>query len=213
VLWDSYRHFNVPVTKEQFREAYVYGERFLAVNPLVEPKHHFLDVLRLKTELQLDYLSDNKILPKNDILTHYSISISNQCYTFVSDIISKEKPILKNLHANYPIVLVSNFYGNIQSVLADFGLTEFFDEIIESAVVGVRKPNPAIFAMGVEKLGLPPEEVVVIGDSYTKDIVPAATLGCCTIWLKGQGWGDDDPAATADRVITDFCELKAILKV
>jgi putative hydrolase of the HAD superfamily len=212
-LWDSYQHFKTPVTKEQFREAYVYVERHLAVNPLIKPYHNFLDVLKIKTKLQLDYLCDNNFLPENDILTDYSLSISNQCYTFASNIISTEKPILKNLHASYPVVLVSNFYGNIQAVLKDFGLIEYFDEIIESAVVGVRKPNPAIFRLGVEKLGLPSKDVVVIGDSYTKDIVPATTLGCRTIWLKGQGWGEDDPTATADRIITDFCELKPIFGI
>ncbi|MDR1809006.1 MAG: HAD family hydrolase [Prevotella sp.] len=213
VLWDAYQYHQAPVTKEQFREAYVQIERHLAVNYIIKPHHNFMDVLKIKTKLQLEYLADKKILPKNDILTDYSLSISNQCYTFASDIISKEKPILKSLHTSYPVVLVSNFYGNIQAALTDFGLREYFDEVIESAVVGIRKPNPAIFGLGVDKLGLAPENVVVIGDSYTKDIAPAATLGCRTIWLKGQGWGDDSPTATADRIITDFSELKTIFRI
>ena len=213
VLWESYQDQNVPVSKEQFREAYVYGERYLARNPVVKPWHNFLDLLRIKTKLQIDYLCNNNFLEQNNKSEEYCLAISNQCYTFVRNIISEEKPILKNLHKNYPMVLVSNFYGNIQAVLEDFGLTEYFDEIIESAVVGVRKPDPAIFGMGVEKLQLPASDVIVIGDSYTKDIVPATTTGCQTIWLKGPGWGDEDENATADIVITDFMELKSIFKI
>ena len=66
------------------------------------------------------------------------------------------------------MVLVSNFYGNVQAVLADFNLLQYFESIIESAVVGVRKPDPQIFRLGVDALGMKPEEVLVVGDSYKK---------------------------------------------
>ncbi len=47
-------------------------------------------------------------------------------------------PVLKELSEKYPLVLVSNFYGNVETVLKDFGIDTYFKEIIESAVVGVR---------------------------------------------------------------------------
>ena len=109
-----------------------------------------------------------------------------------------------------PLVLVSNFYGNIESVLHDFDLDGLFGSIVESAVVGVRKPNPAIFQIGVDRLGMQSEEVVVIGDSYDKDIVPATQIGCQTIWLKSIGWAPYRGDETADAVLADFQELKAI---
>ncbi|GAB6010944.1 HAD family hydrolase [Viscerimonas tarda] len=213
VLWEAYQDQKVLVTKEQFREAYVYGERYLARNPVVKPHHNFLDLLQIKTKLQLDYLYENKFLNQTDKTKDYWLAISNQCYTFVRNIISAEKSILGNLHENYPMVLVSNFYGNIQAVIEDFELAGYFDEIIESAVVGVRKPDPAIFGIGVDKLQLLASGVVVVGDSYPKDIVPATKLGCQTIWLKGPGWGDEEENATADAVISDFGELKTVFKI
>ena len=213
VLWDAYNDVNVPVTKEAFREAYVYGERYLATHPDVQPNHNFYDLLKIKTDLQIRYLLEQKLLEDNDKTAGYSLVISKQCYLFAKDIISKEKEILKALQDRYPMVLVSNFYGNVQAVLGDFGLLEFFDDIIESAVVGVRKPDPAIFGLGVDKLNLPASSIVVIGDSHAKDIVPASKNGCQTIWLKGPGWGDDDPDATADLIITDFMELATAFKI
>jgi len=108
----------------------------------------------------------------------------------------------------YPMVLVSNFYGNIAAVLQDFGLGHFFPIIIESAVVGIRKPDPQIFRLGVEALQMKAEEVVVIGDSYDKDIIPAKTAGCQTIWLKNTGWNEYTGTETADWVISDFAELR-----
>ncbi len=213
VLWESYQDRQVPVTKEQFREAYVYAERYLATNLVILPEDNFHVLLQKKTELQINYLIRKGFLTAGDKTKGYSLAISEQCYTFVRNLISKEIEILTALKKRYPAVLVSNFYGNVQSVLEDFDLLKYFDDIIESAVVGVRKPDPAIFGLGVEKLGLPGESVVVIGDSYAKDIVPASKNGCQTIWLKGLGWGDDDENATADLIITDFMELKEVFKL
>jgi len=213
VLWESYLHNEVPVTKEQFREAYIYAERYLATHPVIQPDDNFHDLLKKKVDLQIDYLIDNIFLHTGVKTAGYSLAISNQCYTFVRNKISEEKLILERLHKDYPIVLVSNFYGNISAVLNDFGLLSYFDEIIESAVVGIRKPDPAIFGLGVDKLGMPAGNVVVIGDSYTKDIVPARTNGCQTIWLKGPGWGDEEEGATADMIIYDFMELSSVFNL
>ena len=53
VLWDAYVAAAVPVSKEQFREAYVYTERYLAVNPVVKPEHNFNDLLKIKQRRQI----------------------------------------------------------------------------------------------------------------------------------------------------------------
>ncbi|MDR1610537.1 MAG: HAD family hydrolase [Candidatus Symbiothrix sp.] len=206
VLWDAYVATGVPVNKSQFKEAYVYGERYLALHPVILPSDNFKNVLLKKTGLQLKWLKNEGFLPANYNSSEYSLAISNQCYNFVLIVLKKAKPILEKLAACYPLALVSNFYGNIETVLKDFELRRYFKEIIESSVVGIRKPDPAIFALGVESLGLKPEEVVVIGDSYKKDIFPARQIGCKTIWLKGAGW-DGDEVGTADVIISGFREL------
>ena len=104
------------------------------------------------------------------------------------------------------MVLVSNFYGNIRTILEDFDLLCYFEEVIESSVVGVRKPDPAIFALGVEALNMVSEEVVVVGDSYTKDILPAHSLGCHTVWLKGIGWEPEEHDETLPSAVISSLE-------
>ena len=121
---------------------------------------------------------------------------------------AQSREVLLQLKAHYPMVLVSNFYGNIATVLREFGLDGIFQAVIESAVVGVRKPDPRIYRLGVEALGLRPEEVVVVGDSIEKDIIPAQKAGCQTVWFKGEGWTDDlVDESVPDRVITDLTAL------
>ena len=110
-----------------------------------------------------------------------------------------------------PLVLVSNFYGNIETVLEDFGIRRFFGAIIESAVLGIRKPDPRIFEHGVKALGLLPEETLVIGDSYRKDIVPAESIGCQAIWLKGKGWTEEEDAQIHPNTIKHLGEVLDIL--
>ena len=109
---------------------------------------------------------------------------------------------------NMPMVLVSNFYGNINVVLQEFRMAHLFQKVIESAVVGIRKPDARIFALGIEALQLKPEEVTVVGDSISKDIVPARSLGCHTVWFKGESWDDKvEDETIPDRIITQLQQL------
>ena len=121
----------------------------------------------------------------------------------------RSRQVLTKLAQKMPMVLVSNFYGNVATVLREMQLDTLFTSVIESAVVGVRKPDPRIFSLGGEALGIKPSETVVIGDSYDKDIEPAKAAGCRTVWYIGEGWNDGLPDAThADAVITSLTELE-----
>ena len=135
-------------------------------------------------------------------------AVLEDVYGKVKTITAHSREVLAVLHKRYPMVLVSNFYGNIATVLKEFGLDVFFKSIVESAEVGIRKPNPRIFSIGVERLGLKPEEVVVVGDSFYKDIEPALAAGCHAIWMKGEGWTKKEyDESIPDKVITDLEEL------
>ena len=106
------------------------------------------------------------------------------------------------------MVLVSNFYGNIRTVLKEFGLDGFFKSIVESAEVGIRKPDPRIYEIGVRELGFEPAEVVVVGDSFQKDMIPAKQIGCCAVWLKGKAWKQETVDETkVNHVIYSLNEL------
>ena len=84
----------------------------------------------------------------------------------------------------------------------------FFSSVIESSVVGVRKPDPAIYQMGVDALNLPASQILVIGDSFSKDVVPAKKVGCKVVWLKGEGWGNEEiDESLPDLKITDLPDL------
>jgi putative hydrolase of the HAD superfamily len=204
VIWHAYEHLQVPVSEADFRDAYVHAERTLGKNPIIQPDFTFYKTLETKIRLQLEYLQTSYITP----LTSYILPLTSHLYEATVAETRKSREVLLSLKKQYPMVLVSNFYGNIATVLKEFKLDGIFDTIIESAVVGVRKPDPQIFTLGVEALGMQPDEVVVVGDSMDKDIIPASKAGCHTVWFKGEGWTnapvDELPAG---KVITDLTQI------
>ena len=257
VLWQGYEHFGIGVAddeevepgvsihKQAFRDAYVYGERALAVNPIVTSDFHFEDILREKLILELNFLAGKELLEtgkddseKQAKLGNFgkdSDASSESLFLSLSDseiqqiavdmaryinaktlaLLNENKQVLEHLkQKGYPMVLVSNFYGNINQVLKDAGIDGYFEDVIESAVVGVRKPNPAIFALGVCALDLPASQVLVVGDTYGKDIIPAHKLGCHTLWIKGLQWEEKQvDESIPDGIIRKLSEMEEFLKI
>lgn len=84
--------------------------------------------------------------------------------------------------------------ADVQTLIDKGGLREFFDPILTSAAVGIRKPNPRIFQMALAHWGLPPERVVVVGDSLDADIRGARNAGMRSIWITRRA---DTPANRA----------------
>ncbi len=217
VIWDAYSREDIQVSKEQFREAYVYAERTLAQKPLICPEHNFLDVLQIKCRLQTDYMLQKGYLNHQSEAHRLADVVALACYEMARKNTAAIREMLARFKKQYKLALVSNFYGNLTTVLRDFGLYGYFDKIVESAVVSHRKPDPQIFRLAVDDLELDNDECVVIGDSYTKDILPAQSIGCATIWLKGKGWEDrpmldDNAVDNCIAVITHFNELEFYLR-
>lgn len=91
--------------------------------------------------------------------------------------------VLARLRRRVALGVVSNFYGNVYRILAEAQLAPLLTTVIDSAVVGLRKPDPAIFALAVQQIGCTPAEVLYVGDSFEKDMVGAHAAGLRTGWL------------------------------
>jgi HAD superfamily hydrolase (TIGR01549 family) len=77
------------------------------------------------------------------------------------------------------------------------GVRSFFEVILVSETVGVRKPDPAIFQRALNETGCTAADTWMIGDNLINDIGGAATLGCSTIWIShGRSQPQDDPHPT-----------------
>lgn len=210
VIWSAYQKAGIAVDEAEFREAYVFGERELARTRHILPEHDFNDLLLIKMRLELQWLSEHGHFPPAQV-EEKAKEVAGYCYETAKEKVSEAKPVLESLKKKYPLVLVSNFYGNMDAVLKDFGIRDCFKKIIESSVEGVRKPDPKIFELGVKALGIGADETLVVGDSYDKDIVPAEKIGCQVLWLKGTGWSSAQDAQSHDNIISDIAQVGSLL--
>jgi putative hydrolase of the HAD superfamily len=123
----------------------------------------------------------------------------------------RNRPILSRLNAaGLRLGVVSNACGNAAVLCDDLGYSPYLSCVIDSRVVGVAKPDVAIYELALGSLQLPPATVMMVGDSYERDIVPAHGLGLQTAWLTTapahhQSHGD------ADAVIGSLAELVPLL--
>ena len=93
--------------------------------------------------------------------------------------------VLARLHGRAALGVISNFYGNVHRILDEAKLAPLLTIIIDSAVVGVKKPDPEIFALAVRRIGCEPAQALYVGDSFENDVVGAHAAGLRTAWLVG----------------------------
>lgn len=107
--------------------------------------------------------------------------------------------------------VVSNGCGNVENLCADFGYTPYLSVIIDSRRVGLFKPDPAIFLHAAEKLGGDPETMMMVGDSFDRDVVPAKKAGMKTAWLEGAAPRECPDPSLIDLRLRRLADLPAAL--
>ena len=89
--------------------------------------------------------------------------------------------------------VISNSNGSVRSILEETGLAAHLDFIIDSSVVGVEKPDPRIFELGLREAAVRPDQAVYVGDLYSVDVLGARGAGLDGILLDPGGfWGPRD---------------------
>lgn len=90
-------------------------------------------------------------------------------------------------NAGLKLGIVSNSDGRVEQALAEAGLREYFDVVIDSSLAGIEKPDPAIFLAALDALGVAPDEALYVGDLYEVDIVGARAAGIEAVLLAPAG--------------------------
>lgn len=109
-------------------------------------------------------------------------------------------PVLEALAEDgYLLAVVSNFEVWIEEVLLSLGLGRIFRFFVISGREGVEKPDPAIYAIALERAGVSGEEAAHVGDSPVLDAEPASRLGILPILVdrRGRYWDLPWPRVTS----------------
>jgi HAD superfamily hydrolase (TIGR01509 family) len=103
--------------------------------------------------------------------------------------------------AGFRLGVVSNSDGRAASALAACGLLEHFEVVVDSGEVGVEKPDPRIFALALDRMGLAPDDAIYVGDLYEVDVLGARAAGLDVVLLDPLGvHGDRDVIRARDVV-------------
>jgi HAD superfamily hydrolase (TIGR01509 family) len=95
--------------------------------------------------------------------------------------------------AGLVVGVISNSNGSVEGTLEATGLAARIDFVLDSSRVGVEKPDPRIFRLGVERAGVTPGEAVYVGDLYSVDVLGARAAGLAGILIDPRGyWGPRD---------------------
>ena len=101
--------------------------------------------------------------------------------------------------------IVSNADGTVEAMLQESAICQIghgagttVEVIVDSTVVGIAKPDPAIFDHALRPMGLRPERVLYVGDTYRYDVVGARAAGLKVLLLDPYGLHDDDDVGRLD---------------
>ncbi len=121
------------------------------------------------------------------------------------------RALLRDLQAaGVPMAVVSNSEGRARETLTEVDVARYFVEIVDSGVVGIAKPDPAIFEVAARALGLPLSALVHVGDSESADVDGAHAAGAWAIRFDGLVPNSGTPTE-ADASAASYPELRAVL--
>lgn len=112
---------------------------------------------------------------------------------------------------DFKIAVVTNTVSTSKSVYESTGLSENIDEFVVSCDHGLLKPDPRIFDVAIERLGVTPEDCYVVGDKLRTDILGGLILGCrCVLFDQKQTRPIFETHSSVHAII---CELTQLLEV
>lgn len=121
------------------------------------------------------------------------------------------RPILERLQDQYSLGIVSNFYGNLESILEHEKLLDLFEVVADSGVVGHAKPAPEIFMHAIKSLNVHPDKTWMVGDSLNRDMKGAENLRMPHAWLPGKQSPKSSCCAEV-KVLSSLGDLEACLQ-
>lgn len=142
-------------------------------------------------------------------------AVSQQYWRLEVDAISTLNQLLK---LGYRLGAISNASDgpDVHKIVEQNGLAGYFDQLLISAEVGLRKPHPKIFQMALEHFCVPPRRAVMVGDTLSADVLGAKNSGMASIWITRRADTPENRAHEVnikpDVVIAALAELPDLLQ-
>jgi HAD superfamily hydrolase (TIGR01509 family) len=123
--------------------------------------------------------------------------------------------VLSALKPRYRLGVVSNTVGSgdaeLDEALERAGIRRLIDMLVTSRDFGRAKPDPAIFAEGARRLGVPLDTTLMVGDKLDTDVLGALNAGIPGVWLR-HPWAIAIAGITPTHIIDRLSQLPEWLK-
>lgn len=130
-----------------------------------------------------------------------NLSSYNHLFPYTTEILEYLKP-------KYKLHIITNGFQEIQDKkLKNSNIDMYFNQIINSEMAGVKKPNPIIFELALNNASATAKKSIMIGDSLEADIMGAKTMGFNTIHFNAH----NEPQHEICPMIHDLREIKTFL--
>jgi len=111
----------------------------------------------------------------------------------------------------YRLAAVSNNDGLLRDKLLHCKMLDYFEFTVDSAEVGVAKPDPAIYSIACDRAKLKPEQCLHVGDRWDNDVAAAMAAGLKAAWLRRDASQSVPGGAEVWAVLRRLGELPARL--
>jgi len=126
------------------------------------------------------------------------------------DFFSLEEGVLDTIRlivSGVKTAIITNGYTKTQNAkIAKAGLDKIFDTVIISEEAGVKKPDPQIFNLALQKLGVSPQEALYVGDNLVNDVDGCQKAGMYGVWYNPEKLKNETDIVPF-KEITDFSQI------
>jgi putative hydrolase of the HAD superfamily len=198
-----YKTFGLDLPRESIRDAFDEAERRSLVDETIASTN-LARMIELHVKWQVAHLRRNEPGLEQHLVEGFIAPIRK--------VAADNAQLLAALvERGFELGVVSNGCGNVDKLCADLGYTPFLSVIVDSRRVGLFKPDPAIFLYVAEKLGGGPETMMMVGDSFDRDVLPAKKVGMKTAWLEGPAPRKCTDPSMVDLHLNKLADLPAAL--
>lgn len=177
-IYELLRMFNLP--KNQIKAAYIkYQEINHKYWSLYEQHEITPDEIRYKRFEELANIFQLTAEPRE--LSETYLELFKQHAIPFPGVLNALRKLRKE---GMKLFVLTNGFHDVQSTrITKTGIQPLIDGFLSSEVVGKAKPDPLMFKMALEQLGLQKNEVIMIGDNYASDIVGALKFGIQAVYI------------------------------
>jgi putative hydrolase of the HAD superfamily len=198
-FYDLYSRLGLEFSRGQIRAAFDEAERRLAAEVTIR-EAPLQTMLERHVAAQFDHLECQDRLRERECVRRFVSGIRSAA--------ARNVEVVRQLAARgFRLGVISNGWGNTAVLCRELGFAPYLDVILDSAEIGMRKPDPRFHALAAAQLRLPPREILTAGDSVERDIEPARAVGIRTALVASE----PVHARAADVVISSLGKLLQLL--